>query len=67
MAGGISGNLNFLWKKVAKGDWKAVKIFLAGCGGRWDIIDEVIFGKPIYNPKIPEMNRDSDSDNREGG
>lgn len=43
-----------------------MRIFLAGCNGRWDIIDEVIFGKPSYNPKIPERDRDSDSDNRGG-
>lgn len=42
LAGGISGNLNFLWKKVAKGDFEAVKCFLAGCNGRWDIIWEAM-------------------------
>lgn len=46
LAGGISGNLNGFWHDIAKGKGyrESMRIFLAGCNGRWDVVDESIFG-----------------------
>lgn len=43
LAGGISaGNLKFLWNWISNGETEKVKVFLAGCYSRWEIIGEAM-------------------------